>query len=70
MKKTPSINPELEKAVESLLKEVMSPKSTADTETKLKVLDRAMKLEALKAKLKDDEWGAGLFENGDDDGST
>lgn len=69
-KKKTSINPELEKAVEKLLKEVMTPGSDTDIETKLKVIDRSMKLEALKGKLSDDQWGAGLFGNDDEDGST
>jgi hypothetical protein len=32
----------------------------------VKVLDRSLKLEALKAKMSDDEWGSG-FMNMDDD---
>lgn len=69
-KKKTSINPELEKAVEKLLKEVMAPGSDTDIETKLKVIDRSMKLEALKGKLSDDQWGVGLFGAEDEDSST
>ena len=35
--------------------------STASVTDKVKVLDRALKLEAIKQKVQDDEWGSGLF---------
>ena len=35
---------------------------------KTKILDRALKLEQLKLKMSDDEWGSGFME--DDDGDT
>jgi len=41
--------------------------STASITDKTKVLDRALKLEAIKLKLSDDEWGAGLMGLDDDD---
>lgn len=66
MSKKSSIDPELEKAVSNLLREVMKPGAQVDIETKLKVIDRSMKLEALKGKLNDDQWGSGLFDDPDD----
>ncbi len=64
-KKDKGINPELEVAIGQLLKEVMSD-STATITDKVKVIDRSLKLEALRAKMSDDEWGSG-FMNTDDD---
>lgn len=64
-KKDKGINPELEIAIGQLLREVMSD-STATITDKVKVIDRSLKLEALKAKMSDDEWGSG-FMNTDDD---
>ena len=42
---------------------------TASITEKMKVVDRALKLEALKAKVSDDEYGSGFFDHdeGDDD---
>lgn len=64
-KKDKGINQELETAIAQLLREVMAD-STATVTDKVKVLDRSLKLEALKAKMSDDEWGSG-FMNMDDD---
>ena len=64
-KKDKGINPDLEEFVARLLKDVMSD-PTATITDKVKVMDRALKLEALKAKMSDDEWGSG-FMNTDDD---
>lgn len=64
-KKEKGINPELEKAISDLLKSVMLD-PTATLTDKTKVIDRSLKLEALKAKLSDDEWGSGFF-GGDDE---
>ena len=58
-KKEKGINPELEKAVADLLKSTMAD-PTASLTDKTKVLDRALKLEQLKMKLSDDEWGSGF----------
>ena len=44
--------------------------STASITDKTKVIDRALKLEALKAKLSDDEWGSGFLTGDDDDDNT
>ena len=59
-KKKSGVNPDLEKFVNSLMAEVMQD-STASVTDKVKVLDRALKLEAIKQKVQDDEWGSGLF---------
>jgi hypothetical protein len=64
-KKDKGINQELETAIAQLLREVMSD-STSTITDKVKVIDRSLKLEALKAKMSDDEWGSG-FMNMDDD---
>jgi hypothetical protein len=64
-KKDKGINSELEVAIAQLLRDVMSD-PTATITDKVKVLDRSLKLEALKAKMSDDEWGSG-FMNMDDD---
>jgi len=60
------INPELEKAISELLKSTMID-PTASLTDKTKIIDRALKLEALKAKFSDDEWGAGFLMDEDED---
>lgn len=65
-KKDKGINPDLERFVNALMAEVMQD-STASVTDKVKVLDRALKLEAIKQKVQDDEWGSGLLSNGDDE---
>lgn len=67
-KKKTGINPDLEKAISDLLKTTMLD-PTATLTDKTKILDRALKLEALKAKMDQDEWGSGFF-GGDDDDDT
>lgn len=65
-RKQKGLNPELENAVSTLLKEVMSdPQATLTDKTK--VLDRALKLEQIKQKIADDEWGKGFY-NEEDEG--
>jgi hypothetical protein len=59
-KKEKGINPELETAITDLLKQVMSD-PTATINDKMRVADRALKLEALKLKMSDDEWGSGFL---------
>jgi len=64
-KKTVGIDPSLEKAIADLLKEV--PINTEWTLTdKMKILDRALKLEALKLKMTNDDWGSGFNTDEDD----
>lgn len=59
-KKTKGVNPELEEAISKLLRDVMQD-DTASLTDKTKVLDRALKLEQIKQKISDDEWGKGFF---------
>ena len=61
------INPALEIAINELMAAVMLD-PTASITDKMKVIDRALKLEALKMKDADEGYGAGLF--GDDDEET
>lgn len=56
-KKKAGINPDLEKAISDLLKQTMAD-PTASLTDKAKIIDRALKLEAIKQKASDDEWGA------------
>ena len=65
-KKKVGINPDLENAISELLKVTMLD-PTATLTDKTKILDRALKLEQLKLKISDDEWGAGLFGGEDDE---
>ena len=65
-KKKTGINPELEKHINQLLTTVMMDGTASITE-KMKVVDRALKLEQLKAKISDDEWGSGFLAEDDDD---
>jgi len=58
--------PRPREAISDLLKATMADPMASLTD-KTKVLDRALKLEALKAKFSDDEWGAGFFGGDDDD---
>ncbi|MEI8286239.1 MAG: hypothetical protein WCG15_02945 [Actinomycetes bacterium] len=64
-KKQKGINPDLEQAISDMLKAVMVD-PTASITDKTKVIDRALKLEAIKLKMSDDEWGAG-FANVDEE---
>jgi hypothetical protein len=65
-KKQKGINPELESAIAQMLLAVMSDPMSSITD-KTKVLDRAIKLEAIKLKLSDDEWGSGFGMDDEDD---
>ncbi len=58
-KKVKAIKPELENAISKLMKEVMAD-PTATITDKMRVLDRALKLEQLKMKDADSEWGSGF----------
>lgn len=64
-KKDKGINPALEDAISQMLTAVMGDSEASITD-KTKVLDRALKLEAIKLKIADDEWGAG-FANDEDE---
>jgi hypothetical protein len=65
-KKSKGINPELERAIEKLLKDVMSD-PTATLTDKCKVLDRSINVEKLKQKISDDEWGSGFIATDEED---
>jgi hypothetical protein len=58
-KKQKGINPELEKAINSLMESVTND-PTASITDKMRVIDRALKLEQLKLKDSDNEWGSGF----------
>jgi len=65
-KKQKGLNPELEAAINKLLVQVMSD-PTASLTDKMKVVDRSIKLEALKIKMTDDDWGSGFLQSDDDE---
>ena len=65
-KKQKGINDELEQAISKMLREVMLDSDASITD-KTKVIDRALKLEAIKLKLSDDEWGSGFNIDEDDE---
>lgn len=56
-KKTGGVNAELEKAISDLLRQTMND-PTASLTDKTKIIDRALKLEAIKQKTSDDQWGS------------
>ena len=63
--KDKGINPDLEAAINESLKMVMQDETASITE-KMKVIDRALKLESIRLKLTDDEWGSGFSDNDDE----
>jgi len=65
-KKPKGINPKLEDAITQMLASVMSDPMSSITD-KTKVIDRALKLEAIKLKMSDDEWGSGFNVDDDDE---
>jgi hypothetical protein len=66
-KKSKGVNPDLEDAVSTLLKEVMQDAQASLTD-KCKVIDRAINIEKLKQKISDDEWGSGFIATDDEEG--
>ncbi len=66
MKRSKGLSPELDDAVGKLLKEVMADPSATLTD-KTKVIDRALKLEQIKQKISDDEWGRGFYSTDEGD---
>jgi hypothetical protein len=58
-KKEKGINSDLEAAINKLMAQVMTDPEASITD-KMKVIDRALKLEALKMKDSDSEWGSGF----------
>ena len=67
-KRVKGLNPELEQAVSTLLKQVMADPQASLTD-KTKVLDRALKLEQVKMRLADEDWGKGFY-NDEDEGEN
>jgi len=65
-KKAAGIDPTLEKAIATLLTTTMNDAEATLTD-KMKIIDRSLKLEALKMKLQDDAWGSGFMDDEDDD---
>lgn len=59
MKKAKGINPEVEAAINLLLKEVMNDPSASITD-KTRIIDRALNLEKIKARFEDEAWGSGF----------
>jgi len=62
-RKKQGVDPELEKSIAKLLKQVTTDKETSLTD-KLRVIDRALKLEQVKQKFDDSSFGLG-FEDDD-----
>ena len=65
--KNSKVNAKLSGAIMSLLDEVMAKDFKGSLTDKCKVVDRALKLEAIKAKMDDPGFGTG-FSNDDDKG--
>lgn len=65
-KKEKGINADLEAAINKLMAQVMTDPEASITD-KMKVIDRALKLEALKMKDSDSEWGSGFGLDDDDE---
>lgn len=61
-KKITGINPDLEKAISDLLRHVMQDPAASLTD-KSRVIDRALKLEAIRLKASDDQWGSGFLDD-------
>jgi hypothetical protein len=68
-KKVAGIDPALEKAIADLLTNTMNDAEATLTD-KMKIIDRSLKLEALKLKVNDDAWGSGFFGDDDDESET
>jgi hypothetical protein len=66
-KQDKGINPDLENAIGTMLIELKTNPDWSLTD-KMKVLDRALKLEAIKLKIADEGWGAGLLDDDDEQG--
>ena len=64
-KKIIGIDPALERAIAKLLEQTINDPEATLTD-KMKIVDRSLKLEALKLKVSDDAWGSGFFEVDDE----
>lgn len=60
-KKIRAVDKELEDSIMELLHETMNDAEASLTD-KMKVIDRALKLEQIKLKITDEEYGTGFFE--------
>ena len=60
------IDPALEKAISKLLKDTMAS-DEASLSDKVKIIDRALKLEAIKHKMVDEGYGSGFFAKEEDE---
>lgn len=65
-KKSKGVDPELETSIRELLKQVMADADASLTD-KMKVLDRALKLEQIKQKIADENFGTGFFSDEEED---
>ena len=57
------IDPALEKAISAMLKEAMAAGSEYSVTDKVKIIDRALKLEAIKQKMDDANFGSGFTDD-------
>jgi hypothetical protein len=65
-KQEKGINPKLEEAINLLMSQVMAdPEATIIDKTR--IIDRALKLEALKMKDEDSAWGQGFILDDDEE---
>lgn len=65
-KKKNVVNSDIEAYISEVLASVKDD-PTASLTDKMKVLDRALKWEAIKLKAQDDSFGSGFFQNDDDE---
>ena len=67
-RKQSGINPDLEAAISKLLAEVMADPEASLTD-KSKIIDRALKLEAIRLKASDADWGRSFMDEDEDEDS-
>ena len=65
-KKKNIVNAEIEGFINEMLSQVKKD-TTASLTDKMKVLDRALKWEAIKLKAEDDAWGSGFMQDPEED---
>lgn len=61
-KKKRAVNLDLENSIMELLHEVMNDDEASLTD-KMKVIDRALKLEQVRLKIEDEEYGTGFYDD-------
>ena len=64
-KETNGINPDLESAINDMLIQMKTNEEWSLTD-KMKIIDRSLKLEAIKLKMTNDDWGSGLLDESDE----